>query len=158
MLTDWLHELHNWGVAAAIRRSLYIYPVLSAGHIFSLTLLLGGIIPADLKMLGFFRNVATPPFLRLMTAIAATGLSLAVATGFLLFSVQPIEYVSNVAFLTKITLVALGALNALAIRVSGAWRTALATAAIGTPLKLAAGFSLAIWIAALVAGRTIAFL
>jgi hypothetical protein len=158
MLTDWLTALHNWDVAATIRRSIYIYPLVSAGHIFSLTLLIGAIIPADLRMLGLFKGVAAGPFLRLMTAISATGLALAVVTGFLLFSVQPLEYAKNPAFLTKVTLVALGALNALLIRFSGAWRTALATAEISPRVKLAAALSLTIWIAALLAGRTIAFL
>jgi hypothetical protein len=158
MLTEWLHALHGWEVAALIRRSLYVYPLLNATHIFALTLLIGGILPADLRMLGLFRGVASAPFLRLMTAISATGLALAVVTGFFLFSVQPLEYASNPAFLTKVTLIALGTVNALAVRFSGAWRMALVTGEASRGLKLAAGFSLIVWIAALLAGRWIAFL
>jgi hypothetical protein len=158
MLTDWLQALHDWPVAALIRRSFYVYPIVNATHIFSLTLLIGGILPADLRMLGLFRAVPAVSFLRLMTAFSATGLALAIASGFLLFSVQPLEYAYNPAFLTKISLVALGTANALVIRFSGAWRLAIETGAVSSALRLAAVFSMAIWISALLAGRWIAFL
>jgi hypothetical protein len=158
MLTDWLQALHDWPVAALIRRSLYIYPIVNATHIFSLALLIGGILPADLRMLGLFRAIPAGSFVRLMTAFSASGVALAIASGFLLFSVQPLEYVYNPAFLTKISLVALGTANALIVRFSGAWRLAIETGAVSTGLKLAALLSMAIWISALLAGRWIAFL
>ena len=158
MLTEWLTALHEWEVAALVRRSVYVYPWVNAAHIFSLTLLIGGILPADLRILGLFRWVPAAPFLRLMTAIAATGLALAIVTGFLLFSVQPLEYAGNAAFLTKLSLVVLGAAHALVVRFTPGWRTARDSGTITPALKAAAGLSLAIWIAALLAGRWIAFL
>ena len=78
MLAEWLHALHEWEVAALIRRSVYLYPLLNAGHIFALTLLIGTIVPADLKMLGLFRGLPAGAFLRLMSGFSATGLALAV--------------------------------------------------------------------------------
>jgi hypothetical protein len=92
MLVEWLHALHGWEVAALIRRSLFVYPLINATHIFALTLLIGAILPADLRILGLFPGLPAGPFLRLMTAISAGGLVLAIVTGFLLFSVQPLEY------------------------------------------------------------------
>jgi hypothetical protein len=158
MLTELLQALHDWQVAALVRRSFYVYPLLNATHIFALTLLIGGILPADLRMLGLFRGVAAAPFLRLTTTMSAVGLALAVTTGFLLFTVQPLEYVKNPAFLAKISLVALGTANALVIRFSGAWRMALATGEAGPGLRFGALLSLTVWVAALLAGRWIAFL
>ncbi|WP_265516249.1 DUF2214 domain-containing protein [Nitratireductor luteus] len=158
MLAEWLQALHDWPLAAFFRRSVYAYPLLNATHIFALTLLVGTILPADLKILGLFPKLAAEPFLRLMTAISATGLVLAVATGFLLFSVQPLEYAANAAFLTKISLVALGIANAIVVRTSVAWRRASAGGATGSGLRLGALLSLAIWVAALFAGRWIAFI
>jgi hypothetical protein len=158
MVMEWLHTLHNWELAALIRRSLYVYPLINATHIFALALLIGTILPADLRMLGLFSGIAAGPFLRLMTAFAAVGLALAVTTGLLLFSVQPLEYAANPAFLTKISLVALGATNAIVIRFSTGWRQASTRGIISPGLRIAAFLSLAIWIAALVAGRWIAFL
>jgi hypothetical protein len=158
MLIDWLHALHNWEVAALIRRSLFVYPLINATHIFALTLLIGAILPADLRILGLFPSLQAGPFLRVMTGVSAGGLVLAIATGFLLFSVQPLEYAANPAFLTKISLVALGVVNAIVIRFSTGWRKALAGGGISPGLRIGALLSLTIWIAALLAGRWIAFL
>lgn len=158
MVTEWLTALQDWEVAALLRRSVYVYPFVNAGHIFALTLLIGGILPANLRLLGLFRGVAAGPFVGLMTAIAGTGLALAIVTGFLLFSVQPLEYGGNPAFLTKISLVGLGAVHALAVRATPAWRAARAGENVSRGLKASAAMSLAIWIAALLAGRWIAFL
>jgi hypothetical protein len=157
VLADVLQALHDWEVAAAIRRSLYIYPFVNALHIFSIGLLVGGILPADLRMLGLFRSVPLAPFLRLMTAFAATGLALAIASGFLLFSVQPLEYAGNVAFLAKIALVGVGALLALAVRFSPSWREAINGGGVSSGLRIAAVASMSIWLAALLCGRWIAF-
>jgi hypothetical protein len=158
MLTEWLEALHHWEIAALVRRSLYVYPIVNAAHIFSLTLLIGAILPADLRLLGLFRSVPAAPFLRVLTAISGTGLVFAVATGFLLFSVQPLEYAGNAAFLTKISLVAAGTVLALSVRFSGPWRDFLADGHVSPGLRLAAFASLAIWLSALLFGRWIAFL
>jgi hypothetical protein len=158
MLIDWLQALQNWEVAALIRRSLLLYPLLNATHIFALTLLIGTILPADLRILGLFPSLPAGPFLRVMTAISAAGLVLAVATGFLLFSVQPLEYAANAAFLIKLLLVALGTVNATIIRFSAGWRKVLASGVASPSLRVGALLSLTIWIAALLAGRWIAFL
>lgn len=155
---EWLQALQDWEVAAALRRSIYVYPLVNATHIFGLTLLIGGIVPADLRMLRLFRSVALAPFVGLMTSFAAFGAGLAVVTGFLLFSVQPLEYASNPAFLTKVALVAVGIVLALAVRFSAAWRVLLAEGRVSSGLRLAAFASIVIWIGALLAGRWIAFL
>lgn len=158
MLIEWLQALHDWQIAAMLRRSTYVYPLLNATHILALSLLIGGILPADLRLLGFFRSVAIVPFVRLMTAIAAAGIVLAAATGFLLLAVQPLEYAFNPAFLTKVSLVAAGIFLALLVRFGQAWRVFLATGEVGGGLRAAAVVSLAIWLSALLAGRWIAFL
>lgn len=158
MLIEWLQALQNWEVATFIRRSVYVYPLLNAAHIFSLALLIGAIMVADLRMLGFFTTVEAGPFLQLTASVSAAGLALAMLTGLLLFSVQPLEYSYNAAFLTKITLVVLGVINAVAMRRSEAWQAALAGDIASARLKVGALLSAAIWIAALLAGRWIAFL
>lgn len=155
---DWLQALQDWQVASFLRRSIYVYPLLNASHILALTLLVGAILPADLRMLGLFRSVAIAPFVRLMTSIAAFGAALAVVTGFLLFSVQPVEYAFNAAFLTKVSLVAAGIVLALAVRASSSWRMLLHEGRTGGGLRAAAFASIGIWTGALVAGRWIAFI
>lgn len=157
MLIEWLQMLHDWHVATALRRSFHVYPVLNATHILALTLLIGTILPADLRMIGLFGDIAAAPFLKVMAALSAGGLALAVITGFFLFAVQPLNYAGNPAFLLKLTLVGLGIVNALAVRVGPAWRVAMRTGVMSRGLKAQAALSLAIWPAALLAGRWIAF-
>ena len=84
---------------------------------------------------------------------------LAVATGFLLFSVRPLTYAQNPAFLTKISLVALGVVNALVLQLQAGTggsppRAGRCTARCGPWRAL----SLLIWAGAVLAGRWIGFL
>jgi hypothetical protein len=158
MLFEWLEALHHWSVAAYLRRSLYVYPFVNATHILGIALLVGSIVPVDLRILGLASGPPLGPTARALARFAATGLALAIMTGFLLFSVQPLEYAVNPAFWTKVSLVALGTLNALALRASKTWRVAEIDGEIGTGLKIGAAISLLIWISAVFAGRAIAFL
>lgn len=120
-------------------------------------LLLGAIATLDARLLGAFRRapvaVLAPPLVR----VAASGLSLAIITGGLLFSVRPAEYAGNPAFLTKLGLVALGLLNVAALRVLPEWRLALAGGAVGRSVRMGAAASLIVWLTAILAGRWIAF-
>jgi hypothetical protein len=157
-MTEWLEALQDWQVATFIRHSVYVYPLVNAVHILSLALLIGTILPVDLRILGFFSDLAAGPFLRRMTAVSATGLALAIFSGLLLFSVKPLDYAGNPAFLAKIALVAAGVANALVLRSSLAWKRALQDGEITIGLRAAAALSLVIWPSALFAGRLIGFL
>jgi hypothetical protein len=81
-----------------------------------------------------------------------------VATGALLFTVEPQDYAANRAFLTKAALVLLGILHALYVHSTATWRRLSdADGAIGFSLRLSALISLTLWTAAILAGRLIAF-
>lgn len=158
MLAEWLAALEGWSVAEALRASFYLYPLVNAAHIFGIALLVGSILPVDLRLLGAFRHIPIAGFVPLMTGFSAAGLAIAIVAGFLLFSVKPQEYADNPAFLTKIALVALGTSNALALRWTAAWRTARAGLGVSPVLRASALLSLVTWPAALLAGRWIGFL
>jgi hypothetical protein len=89
---------------------------------------------------------------RVLRPVAVAGLALAVVTGALLFSVSAREYWATWLFPTKMTIVALGALNALPLlgprleAAAPAWQ------------RTAAFLSLLLWPAALLAGRWIGYL
>lgn len=158
MLDEWLVEIEASRLAAALRASFYVYPLVNAAHVFGIALLVGSILPVDLRLLGLFRRIPLAGFVPVMTAFSAVGLAIAIVSGVLLFSVQAREYVGNPAFLTKIALVAVGITNALALRWTGAWRAARAGRGIGPGLRVSALLSVAIWLAALVSGRWIGYL
>ncbi|WP_376089792.1 DUF2214 domain-containing protein [Roseomonas sp. CCTCC AB2023176] len=149
--------LSEWVVPAALRRSSSLYAAVNAAHIIGIGLLLGAIATLDARLLGAFRRTPVaaigPPLVR----VAGTGLGVAIATGALLFSVRPAEYAANPAFLAKLALVALGLLNVAALRLGPGWRHALAGGDLTAAVRLGAAASLGIWIAAILAGRWIAF-
>ena len=157
-LAELLQALAAWPVAGFFRGSTVAYATLNAAHIVSIGLIVGSIATLDLRVLGLFRafplGLLAPPLSR----VAAAGVLLAATTGFLLFSARPLAYAANPAFLTKISLVAIGVLNALLLRANSNWRLALSGGEILTSVRLHAILSLLIWAGAVLAGRWIGFL
>ena len=158
MLDAVLAGIGDSPVALALKASRHAYPVVNAVHIMGLALLFGAIVTLDLRLLGVARSVAARTLAVFLSRMAAIGLVIAVLTGVLLFSVKPFEYAANGAFLTKVTLVAVGATHAIAVHASPGWRQLVTgSGEIGASLRLSAACSLAVWTAAIVAGRFIAF-
>ncbi|KXF77686.1 hypothetical protein ATN84_10120 [Paramesorhizobium deserti] len=153
-----LQALSEWPVAAALRRSTIAYLLVNAAHVFSIGLLVGSIVTLDLRILGLFKRypiaVLGPP----LSHMAAAGLVLAILTGILLFTVRPVAYAQNSAFLAKIALVGLGVANALLINRSRRWRLAVAGGDVSAQVRLAALISITLWAGAVIAGRWIGFL
>lgn len=158
LLAAWLAEIAASPPALALKASRYVYPVVNALHIMGLATLFGAIVAFDLRLLGVGAGVPLRPLALHLPRVAACGLGIAVLSGALLFSVKPFDYVANGAFLVKVGLVLVGTLHAVAVRRSSGWRALLGGGAVGRGLRLSAAASLLIWIAAIVAGRWIAFL
>jgi len=154
-----LQALSEWPVAAALRRSSLVYLLVNAAHIFSIGLLVGSIVTLDLRVLGMFRRFPLTALGPPLSHMAAAGLVLAMVTGFLLFTVRPVAYAQNSAFLAKLALVGFGIANALTLHFGRQWRLALAGG--GAPsmqVRLAAFLSIVLWAGAVIAGRWIGFL
>lgn len=134
-----------------------VYPWVNGLHVLSIGLL-GTITLLDLRLLGAFRNVAVSQLAGPSIRLAACGLAGAILTGFLLFSVQPAHYLSNAAFLAKLSIVAVGLLNIILLRFSSDWRIALHNRPVPSRVKAAALISLVAWVTAVFAGRWIGFL
>ncbi|CAK7255186.1 MULTISPECIES: DUF6644 family protein [unclassified Shinella] len=145
-------------VAAALKASGTLYLVVNAAHILSIGLVVGAILPLDLRLVGLIRAAPIVAVGPLLSRTAATGVVAALATGLCLFSVRAQEYAGNPAFLVKVALVALGIVNALVLHARGAWQTALATDSAPPALRMQALFSMVIWVGAVLAGRWIAFI
>ncbi len=154
-LVEWIA---GWPVGAALRRSVILYLVVNAAHVLAIGLLIGAIVPLDLRLLGLVGPAPLEVLGPFLARAAAVGLALAVVTGLCLFSVRPSAYLANPALLTKLVLLAIGTLNALSVRVSTAWSVALAGGAVALRLRAQALASLVTWLGALLAGRWIGFL
>ena len=157
-LAEGLGALSAWPVAAFLRESTVTYAALNAAHIFAIGLVVGSIATLDLRVLGLFRQAPFAALAGPLSRVAATGVLLAIVTGVLLFSVRPIAYAQNPAFLAKVSLVALGILNALLLRANRHWPPPGGGARPHTSVRFAALISLLIWAGAVLAGRWIGFL
>lgn len=133
----------------------FVYPIVSAIHLLGIALVFGSIVPVDLRLL----RVVGPqldPALPSLVLIALVGVGLAVPSGILLASVRIGDYAGNPAFLAKLLILIAAGVNALLLR--GLLGTRRITAMVGRPAgKIAAAASLFLWIAAMFAGRWIAF-
>lgn len=158
MLDTVLAALSDTAIAQLLRQSRYLYPLVNALHILALSSLFGAIMAFDLRLLGLFRSVPVQPLALYLPRIAAGGLLVALTSGLMLFSVQPLDYVENPAFLIKLALVLAGTIHAFALRHTASWRDLVRhDGAVSGRLRLSGAVSLVIWTAAIIAGRFIAF-
>lgn len=130
----------------------------NAAHILAIGLLVGAILPLDLRLAGFFRKVPVEIVAPFLSRSAGVGLAAAIVTGFCLFSVRAVEYAGNPAFLAKLCLIVLGLLNLSIVHLGRGWNTAVSSGIVRPGLRVFAALSAAIWIAAVIAGRWIGFL
>jgi hypothetical protein len=155
---DILEWLSATTPAVALRRSGTLYMFVNAAHILAIGLLLGAILPLDLRLAGFFRKVPVEIVAPFLSRAAGVGLAAAIVTGFCLFSVRAVEYAGNSAFLAKLGLIALGILNLSIVHLGRGWKMVLSLGIVRPGLRFSAALSAAIWIAAVIAGRWIGFL
>jgi hypothetical protein len=153
-LVDWLG---GWPGAVLLQRSGTAYLLVNAAHILGIGLLVGAILPLDLRLLGLFRAVPLPVLGPFLSRAAATGAVLAIVTGLWLFTVKPGEYLANSAFLAKAALLALALANVALQHGSRGFALAVAGGEVQPRVRLVALGSMLLWVAVLVAGRWIGF-
>ena len=115
-----------WPGATLLQRSGTAYLLTNAAHIVGVGLLVGCILPLDLRLIGFYRSVPLAVIGPFLSRAAAGGIFLAILTGVWLFSVKPLEYLDNTAFLWKMGLLALALANVVLQHRSRHFRFALA--------------------------------
>jgi hypothetical protein len=148
----------SWPGAVLLQESGTAYLFVNAAHIVGIALLIGAILPLDLRLLGLFRTVPVAVIGPFLSRTAAVGVTWAVLTGLWLFSVKPAEYLVNPAFLTKMALLAF-AIGNIALQHHGRhFRLALEGGKIQPRVRILAAFSALLWLSVLVAGRWIGFL
>jgi hypothetical protein len=165
VIADFLTALGASAPAQLLKASFWAYPLVNAGHILGVALLIGAIAVLDLRLLGAFRRLPVPVLAAGAVPVAGAGLILAVVTGGFLFSVKPLDYAGSTLFLSKLGVIAAAVLNLALVRRNASWRriaqdavqNAGGTAEPDGPLRLAALLSLVLWIGALVLGRLVGY-
>lgn len=154
MLTGGLAAIEASQVARIVG-SETIYPLVSALHILGIAMLVGSLLPVDLRLLRVLdarMDAALPTLVRL----TLVGFALAAVSGGLLASVRVSEYLRNPALLAKFGFIVAAGLNLASFRRSvGAAGFMLPNDK--EPAATAGGASLLFWVGALLAGRLIAF-
>ena len=149
-----LEAVGSWPGATWLQQSATAYLFVNAAHILGIGLLVGAILPLDLRLLGFFRAVSLDVLRPFLTRCAAAGLTLAIVTGLWLFSVKPAEYLENEAFRWKLLLLSL----ALANVGFQHWGSKSDASHVSATTRISAALSVGLWLSVLVAGRWIGFL
>ena len=147
-----------WPGAILLQRSGTAYLLANAAHILGVSLLVGCILPLDLRLAGLFRAVPLVEIGPFLSRVAAAGVVLAIVTGLWLFTVKPVEYLGNAAFLSKMVLLGLALANVGLQHRGRHFRRALAGENVHGSVRVIACCSATLWLSVLVAGRWIGFL
>ncbi|HXV80960.1 MAG TPA: hypothetical protein VEG60_13865, partial [Candidatus Binatia bacterium] len=116
MVEEWAAALEATALATALRHSVWSYPLVNTAHILGVALLVGSIVPMDLRLLGAWPSVPLAPLWAVLARTSGAGLVLAIVFGTLLFITRATEYIASSIFISKMVVVCLGATNALVLR------------------------------------------
>jgi hypothetical protein len=143
----------------AIAESTWLFPIVETVHVLALTVVVGSVAMMDLRLLGVGnKDRAVSDVISSSLPWAWSAFAVAFIAGSMLFSSKAVTYYSNVPFRIKIACLALAALNMLVFHLFTA--RGMASWDHGRPplaARLAAGFSLALWIVIVATGRWIGF-
>ncbi|PXX89555.1 hypothetical protein DIT71_13570 [Marinobacter vulgaris] len=160
MIEQALVSVENLAFVSALRNSTYMYPLVNAGHILGISMLVGGIVPLDLRLLGLWRHYPVMVFVDVLRVTSAIGLGFAVVCGVLLFATAAVDYAASLLFQAKMALVLLGVSNALILgRVLKRQdiRSFPMKAPMPFSLRAGAALSLVAWLSALLLGRLLGY-
>ena len=99
-------QLSQW-----IQATYWLWPVLEIIHFFGLTLLMGGLIIVDLRMIGFFPTINLQGVKKLLPFVIF-GFLLNLITGIFFIYGDPSRYAINIGFQIKLILIILAGCNA----------------------------------------------
>ena len=111
MIDAWTAALETTVLAGTLRGSVWVYPLVNAGHLLGVALLIGSVVPLDLRLLGLWPSVPLGPLWRVLTRTAGFGLGMAVFFGALLFITRATAYANSSLFISKMIVVIVGTLN-----------------------------------------------
>jgi hypothetical protein len=161
MLMELLASLEGSALAAGLRSSKWIYPLVNAGHIVGIALLFGSIAAFDLRLMGAWHRVPLDALARVLVPVAGAGLMVTAVCGTLLFIVKATQYAASPLFQAKMIMLVIGLTNVLAYHFISrrlGWTSAGAVLVRPVPLqRLLGAVSLSVWLSVLVLGRLVGY-
>lgn len=158
--TTGLGWIEQSALATAMRQELWLYPSIEILHIFGFVTLVGSIAMLDLRLLGLSRRIPVSSLARHLLPWTFGALIVIVPTGLMMFVAHASDFISNTAFVLKLSLIFAAGLNA-AVFHMGPYRTVAQwdTGSASPPAaKLHAAASLLIWMGVISCGRLLAYL
>ena len=155
----WLVWLELSGLGEAMRRSLWMYPIVEIFHIVGFVLLVGAATLFDLRVLGLGRTLGFDALARHLLPWSRAGLAIVVPAGIMMFSAHATEFATNTAFQLKLSLIALAGANVAFFHL-GPYRLASQWSGSGpapAAARVSAALSIVIWIAVIACGRLLAY-
>jgi Family of unknown function (DUF6644) len=150
--------LEHTAIANAIRTTPWMYPTFETLHYVGLSLLVGGIMLIDLRVLGFARTLPLKSMIGLLPFVWV-GFLINATTGSLLFIYGATNFGTNKIFLAKMVLIVTAGLNAFAFDLA-VRRARFDWVAADRPppyVKVFATLSFALWLCVVTAGRWMAY-
>jgi hypothetical protein len=154
-----LRELETTPLALFVMQSPFAFSALDMVHIAAISVVFGMIVVVDLRLLGLAsRDCAVADICGEALPWTWTAFAVAVVTGVVMFTGQPVKYYGNFALRIKLALIVLAGVNMLVFhlitnRGGAAWdRGPIPLAA-----RMAGAISLACWTAVVAFGRWTAY-
>jgi hypothetical protein len=147
-----LSTLHALPLAAAIRESAWAFPLLEIVHIAAFAAMIGTVLTVEMRTLGLQKAIPLPELGRLGLKIALTAFAVIVISGSLLLLSDLQGYLVNRAFLVKLGLITLAAINMIVFHLRNSLARPDAIA------RAQAVLSLSLWLGVISAGRLIAYI
>jgi len=155
---EFLVWLEHTAIANAIRTTRWMYPTFETLHYVGLSMLVGGIMLIDLRVLGFARQLSLKSMIGLLPFVWV-GFIINATTGSLLFIYGATGFGTNKAFYLKMTFMVIAGLNALAFDLAVRRATLDWVSADRPPpyVKVFATLSFALWLCVVTTGRWMAY-
>jgi hypothetical protein len=154
---QWLADTRG---SAALRESLYMYPLVESIHVLTLCLFVGMAVLLDLRLLGcVLPQVRASEMTDRLLPWMKLGFVVMMVSGVTLFYANPVRSYQNVFFRLKMIALVLTGLNAWVFQIGVRRRTATWDLHPVPPrgARVAGAASLALWAVIIVSGRMIAY-
>ena len=144
-------------LAECVRSSTPGYPSMIALHAVGMAIMVGLSLIIDLRVLGRFAGIPLQALQRFF-GLAWIGFGINFVSGSALFTTQATSYVVDVIFMSKMTLVFIGAITAAILQPAVARAESWPSGRIPGGTKAIAGLAIVVWIVAIILGRLTAYL
>jgi hypothetical protein len=154
---SWLYATH---FSTVIRDSVWVEPVVETVHVLTLTLFLGFVVLLDLRLLGVvLTQTRMSDVIRQLNPWLYLAYAIMLISGILLFCGDPLSFWTTFPFKAKMVMLVLAGINTFIFNRTVGRRVSEWDMESQTPpaAKLAAVFSMILWVAVIAAGRAIAY-